>query len=347
VSVASGGGDRLKSAARSADTQKRSPVSGAFKIVSLAHRPLPIAFAWIAVLILAGVPRSSTTAQAQRDGAANLAVSHRGGPLHPGDVTLVVATAPQPLAELTGTVFGRRITFWEATGAPGEWQALVAVALDTKPGSYTLEVRAMRPGGQQSSATAVLTVQPKQFETRKLSVSSRFVDPPASESARIEREAKRLASLFVGSSPRLWRGSFAAPVPGRATSSFGRLSVFNGQPRGRHQGADFTAAVGTPVRAPNTGRVVLAEDLYFSGNTVVLDHGAGLFSLFAHLSRIGVEPGSTAGRSDVLGEAGATGRVTGPHLHWAVRLGEVSVDPLSLMSAAAGLSEGPELPSAR
>jgi len=138
---------------------------------------------------------------------------------------------------------------------------------------------------------------------------------------------------------RLWRGRFDAPVPGVASSSYGRLTVLNGEPSGRHQGTDFRAAVGTPVHAPNAGRVVLAKDLYFAGNTVILDHGLGVFSLVAHLSRIDVAVGDRVSRGHVLGQSGATGRVTGPHLHWAVRFGETSVDPLSLVAAVTRISD--------
>ena len=115
--------------------------------------------------------------------------------------------------------------------------------------------------------------------------------------------------------------------------------MLNGSPRGRHQGADFRAASGTPVVAPNAGRVVLAEDLYFSGNTIVLDHGLGMFSLLAHLSRIDVTAGQDVARGALLGISGATGRVTGPHLHWALRLSEFSVDPLSVVAALSDLKE--------
>ena len=101
------------------------------------------------------------------------------------------------------------------------------------------------------------------------------------------------------------------------------------------EGADFRAATGTPVKAPNAGRVVVAQNLYFAGNTVIIDHGLGVFSLLAHLSRIDVTPSATLARGDLVGESGATGRVTGPHLHWAVRFGDMTVDPLALMSALA------------
>jgi murein DD-endopeptidase MepM/ murein hydrolase activator NlpD len=258
--------------------------------------------------------------------------------LRPGDVALLTVKGDVPYERVQGTAFGKPLAFWRSD-VDGRWHALVGVSLATTPGSFTATVVATDAAGAQQRSLS-LVVGAREFETRKLTVEPKFVEPPKAEAARIEREAKLLASIFAGpSSPRLWRGAFVAPVPGRATSSFGRLSVFNGQPRGRHQGADFSAAVGTPVRAPNAGRVVLAQDLYFSGNTVVLDHGQALFSLFAHLSHIEVKPGLTVAGGGLLGAAGATGRVTGPHLHWAVRLAESSVDPMALMRAVEGLDE--------
>jgi murein DD-endopeptidase MepM/ murein hydrolase activator NlpD len=119
------------------------------------------------------------------------------------------------------------------------------------------------------------------------------------------------------------------------------LSVLNGVSRGRHQGADFRATTGTPVVAPNAGRIALVADHYFSGRTVVIDHGGGLLSLFAHFSRVAVKTGELVKAGDQLGDAGATGRVTGPHVHWAVRLRGLSVDPLSLMAALDALGEKP------
>jgi murein DD-endopeptidase MepM/ murein hydrolase activator NlpD len=178
------------------------------------------------------------------------------------------------------------------------------------------------------------------FATRRLKVDDSFANPSASVADRITQEAQVLTDLFAKTrSGRLWRGSFVLPVPGEATSSYGRITTLNGKQRGQHQGADFRAAVGTPVRAPNAGEVVLAADHYFPGNTIVLDHGDGLYSLFAHLSRVAVHVGTRVARGDILGETGATGRVTGPHLHWAVRLQGTSVDPLSLVAAVAEIDE--------
>lgn len=303
--------------------------------------------AWAALLVLVSGLVLHGQRQVPSATAPALAVTHRAGAFFPGDVVLLTISASAPMTGLGGTAFGRSFMTW-ASSTPGRWQALVGISLETKPGSYDVAVHAVRSGGEQATGVVKLAVQAKQFETRRLTVEPQFVDPPASEVARITREADRLAGIYAGSSTeRLWRGAFQPPVPGKATSSFGRLSVFNGEPRQRHQGADFTAATGTPVRAPNAGQVVLAEDLYFSGNTVILDHGAGLYSVLAHLSRITVQPGGRAARGDLLGESGATGRVTGPHLHWATRLGNVSVDPLSLTSALAGMTEGKGGPSPR
>ena len=129
------------------------------------------------------------------------------------------------------------------------------------------------------------------------------------------------------------------PVPDEANSAFGTRSILNGEPRSPHGGADFISPTGTPIKAPNAGRVVLAEDLYYTGNTVVLDHGLTLFSLFAHLSESNVKVGDTVAAGDVVGKVGATGRVTGPHLHWTVRINGARIDPLSLLAV---MSETPQ-----
>jgi len=293
-----------------------------------------------AIVLTVGIWIGAAAAPSQR-GPLTLAVSQGSSPVFPGDVVLVTVSPSDPVPSVEGTALGRTVRFW-ASETSNDWHGLVGVGLDTAAGRHEVTVRAAGPAGEKTAQTLVLRVTAKQFETRRLTVEPQFVDPPDAEGPRIAREQERLSKTFLQVTERLWRGAFAAPVPGRATSSFGRLTVLNGQPRGRHQGADFSAATGTPIQAPNAGRVALAADLYFSGNTVVLDHGGGLFSLFAHLSRIAVEEGAVSARGDRLGEVGATGRVTGPHLHWAVRLGELSVDPQSLMTAVAKLTEAPE-----
>ena len=174
------------------------------------------------------------------------------------------------------------------------------------------------------------------FPTRTLTVDDAFVNPPPEAIEQIERDTQTLNRIWAASSAtKLWDGPFLRPVPDPANSRFGSRSVLNGQPRSPHSGADFLSPEGRPVKAPNAGRVVFAGSQYFTGNTIVIDHGLGLFSLFAHLSRMDVQRrrhGRDGERS--IGEVGATGRVTGPHLHWTVRVNGARVDPLSLHRAS-------------
>lgn len=215
--------------------------------------------------------------------------------------------------------------------SPTTWHALLGLDLDVKLGAHDIVVET----GPSSAARAVyhMVIAPKAFPTRRLTVDEAYVNPPADVETRIETEAKRLTALWASSSDdRRWSTPFVRPVPDPANSAFGSRSILNGQPRSPHGGADFLSEAGTPVHAPNDGLVVLTGDLYYTGNTVVIDHGQGLLSLFAHLSRIDVQEGATVHAGDVLGLVGATGRVTGPHLHWTVRLGGARVDPLSLLA---------------
>jgi murein DD-endopeptidase MepM/ murein hydrolase activator NlpD len=212
------------------------------------------------------------------------------------------------------------------------WQAIVGIDLDAKPGRYVVSV-----DGPKLHATHELVVQPKTFRTRRLTVNPDFVTPPPGTADRIERDNRLLSHAWQSSAAeRLWHDPFERPVKEEANSAFGTRSIFNGQPRNAHGGADFLSPAGTPIRSPNAGHVLIAEDLYFSGNTVVIDHGLGLFSMLAHLSAFDVHEGDEVARGQVLGRVGATGRVTGPHLHWAVRANGARVDPLSLLAVLGG-----------
>jgi len=260
-------------------------------------------------------------------------------PLKPGGVGLIAVSSTQDLTALSGEIAGRPVRFWPGATARA-WNGLAGINLDAAPGSATLTIQGTTASGAHATARVPLVVERYRYETRRLTVDPKMVNPPESEAARIKEDTRLMAEAFATLTPeRLWRGPFDAPVPGEANSAFGRLTITNGKPAGRHQGADFRAATGTPVHAPNAGRVVLARNLYFAGNTVIIDHGLGVFSLLAHLSRIDVESGAVVARSEVVGQSGATGRVTGPHLHWAVRFGEMTVDPLALVSAVANLRD--------
>jgi len=263
-------------------------------------------------------------------GPAALAVSVRARAIRPGELVVLTIAAPEAATAVRVSAFGRSIDAWRVDART--WEALVGVDLDQAPGSYQAAVEAATPDGPARGGSA-LRVQPRHFPTRRLSVDDAFVNPPAAVTARIEEEARALRAIYAApTSAPLWHDPFVRPVPGPANSRFGTRSVFNGVPRNPHAGGDFLSPAGTPVLAPNAGHVVLARDLYFTGNTVVLDHGGGVLSMLAHLSKIDVTEGADVGRGQEVGLVGATGRVTGPHLHWAVRVNNARVDPLSLLA---------------
>jgi murein DD-endopeptidase MepM/ murein hydrolase activator NlpD len=149
---------------------------------------------------------------------------------------------------------------------------------------------------------------------------------------RIKREGEEVRAVYAASRPqRLWDEPFQRPLNGLVTSPYGTQRLLNGKVKSYHSGVDFRAATGTPVYAANTGIVGLAKNLFYSGNIVILDHGSGLFTTYAHLSRIDVAPGRLVEKGQVIGLAGATGRVNGPHLHWGVKVNGVNANPLHML----------------
>jgi len=247
-----------------------------------------------------------------------------------GEVVVFTATASQPVDAMRARAFDRDLPTFRLDAT--RWQALLGIDIDTKPGSYMVSFEATS-AGQSITAATELSVMPGQFGKRVLRVDDAFVNPPQPAIARIMREAAELEQLWTHSEPqRLWSDGFLRPVPGRANGAFGSRSIFNGVARQPHGGADFLSPAGTPIHAPNSGRVVLARDLYFTGNTVVIDHGLGVFSLLAHLSVVDVHQGEVVTRGQTVGQVGATVRVTGPHLHWAVRMNGARVDPLAVLA---------------
>jgi len=259
-------------------------------------------------------------------------ISARSRTLRPGELVVLSIALPAPAGHVRVRAFGRDV----AAYAEGdrEWRALVGIDLDVKPGTYSVTADADgRADSGPIHAACDLVVTPHAFRTRRLTVNEAFVTPPASERDRIERDAKLLDGVWKSpAGERLWHEPFVRPVAQEANSAFGTRSVFNGKRRNAHGGADFLSPAGTPIRAPNAGRIVVARGLYFSGNTVVIDHGLGLFSTLAHLSEIDVHEGDRVPAGQIIGRVGATGRVTGPHLHWAVRASGARVDPLSLLA---------------
>ncbi|MBM3790544.1 MAG: M23 family metallopeptidase [Acidobacteria bacterium] len=285
-----------------------------------------------ACLIIGTLAGGSLSGHIARGGNPAITVTHQARSLQPGEVVVIRVTSPSPLSGVEGAGLERTILFFPDASAK-LWTGLLGIDLETRPGGHTVRLRAVQESGQPAALEHTLRVVDKTFPTRRLTVDEKFVTPPPEVLERIQRESRRLQAVFeaVGRE-RLWRGPFVAPVPGPPISEFGKRNILNGRPRSPHSGTDFKAAAGTPILAPNAGNVVLAEDLYYSGNTVIIDHGLGLFSYFAHLSSYSVAAGDKVKSGEHIGKVGATGRVTGPHLHWSVRLVGARVDPLSLMS---------------
>jgi murein DD-endopeptidase MepM/ murein hydrolase activator NlpD len=287
-----------------------------------------------AALLAAMAGAAASAGQTARAARGPLEITHSARALVPGEAVLLTFRAAGPVTAVRGTAFGQPLSAYAGTSA-GTWHALAAIDLSVRPGRATVDVEARLADGSTLAASLPLKVGAKTFATRRLNVAPEFVTPPPAEQARIERERLLLNRILSAVSPRhLWGDGFGRPADGEVISAFGVRSVFNNEARAPHRGIDFRGATGAPVRAPARGVVVLAEPLYFSGSTVVLDHGLGVFSMLAHLSRIDVKPGTVVVLGDVVGAIGATGRVTGPHLHWTLRVGAVAVDPLSVLAVA-------------
>jgi murein DD-endopeptidase MepM/ murein hydrolase activator NlpD len=175
-------------------------------------------------------------------------------------------------------------------------------------------------------------IDPRTFEKEELTLPDSMVHLRADDGKRVERENGTIGALWPRNSPeRMWDGPFAAPVQGRPGSPFGLRRWINGERRSFHTGRDIQAPRGTPVLASNHGRVCLQGDFFFGGKSVFVDHGQGLYTMYFHLSEILVKPGEEVRRGQILGRVGSTGRATGPHLHWGVRMGGARVDPDALV----------------
>ena len=209
---------------------------------------------------------------------------------------------------------------------PSGWVALIGIPLDTSPGPQSGK---FLPAGQPEPQPLDFVVKSKQYAEQRLQVKNkRHVNPEKDDMERIDRERKRIdAALGTYTAGRLPELTMRPPVAGVRSSSFGLRRFFNGEARNPHSGMDIAAATGTPVLAPSPGRVLDAGDFFFNGNTVFLDHGEGVVTLYCHLSRIDVKPGQEVEAGDMLGKVGATGRVTGAHLHWGIAVNRAMVDP--------------------
>lgn len=242
-------------------------------------------------------------------------------------LTFPVKAGEQINAPVVGRFQGREIPTFSTPA--GVW-ALLGVDMDDPPGTtdFVLEIA----GAHQSRILdrAPITVASGGFGIQELSLPDAQVDLDAATLKRVEEEQRAVLAIMQPLTPRLWDGSFIVPIEGTPRGTFGQRRVINGQPRSPHTGEDITAPLGTPVLATNRGIVRMVADQFFSGKSVIIDHGLGVYSMYFHLSTITVQPGDPVDKAQVIGTVGATGRASGPHLHWGVRLDGARVNPLSL-----------------
>jgi hypothetical protein len=257
----------------------------------------------------------------------------------PGDAVLVRARAAPGAPPPSGALAGRPLTFWRHGR---EAWAIGALPLETPLGAVAVEVTS--PDGAVRR-TSLEVVEPG-FPSRRLTVAPRFVEPPPSVRARLEADRRAFDAAWARPfSPPLFAKPFRWPRRAKTRGQFGDRRVFNDKKESVHYGLDLAGRRGAPVRAANDGEVVLARDAYLSGKSVVLWHGADVFTIYFHLDRIHVRPGARVKRGQLVGRVGSTGRSTGPHLHWSARVAGLYVDPVSLLGIDFAAGTAPRRPA--
>jgi murein DD-endopeptidase MepM/ murein hydrolase activator NlpD len=254
-----------------------------------------------------------------------------------GEVCLLKAWGPVSLESVYGEFQGKRYPL--GSGDKDQtYEGLLGVDLNTKPEKYGIRFVATDGSGKADSQTSSIKVTKADFAVQKITLPRSMVELDPKTLERVNRESKRLKELFQKfGNERVWRGAFIRPVEGELSGGFGTRRIINGQPKSSHTGVDLRAEEGTPVVASNSGRVALVDELFFSGKSVILDHGWGLYSMYFHLSEARVREGDQIPKGAELGRVGSTGRSTGPHLHWGIILNGARVDPFSLLRSTASL----------
>jgi murein DD-endopeptidase MepM/ murein hydrolase activator NlpD len=278
---------------------------------------------WLLVFLLIAIPCSGEEA---------ITVSWSPQEVRQGDILFVTVTPAGKIATVEGDLDGTTIYFYEQGG--GVLAGIVGVDLASLPGEHRLRVLIKAPEGRSFEQAFQVLVHAGEFEVQRLSVSGEMVDFTEEIYQRYLAERKEIKRVFNQvRMQRLWHHPFIRPVEGEITSAFGLRRILNDQERSPHNGVDIRAPEGTEVCACNDGIVVFAQELYLEGKTIIMDHGFGLYSIYMHLSEMRVKEGEAVGIGDCIGLVGATGRVTGPHLHWGVKLLGARVNPYSLLMA--------------
>ncbi|UCC38468.1 MAG: M23 family metallopeptidase [Candidatus Aminicenantes bacterium] len=250
----------------------------------------------------------------------------------PGEAIIVTIEEGTNIVDAQVRFLGRRYDMGKDE-ASSKLYTFVGLDLNIKSGSYLMEIVLTNILGQRERLHKDISVLARKFRVKKLWVREEFVTPPRKALNRIRRDAEIIRIIYGMITPRwLGEGSFILPCSGEVHPNFGERRIFNNKPRSPHSGVDISAPLGTLVMASNSGKVVFAGDLYYAGKTVIIEHGLGVFTFYCHFSKIKANRGDFVKKGDIIGEVGATGRVTGAHLHWSIKIFESRVDPFSLLS---------------
>ncbi|VAX32198.1 Phage endopeptidase [hydrothermal vent metagenome] len=246
-----------------------------------------------------------------------------------GGIARMILKPGGPISSISGRFKDKKVPYFE-TGK-GVYVALVGIDMDQSLGTLPF-VSTWQSAGKTFTQKNIIEVQAAEFGLQELTLPKKKVDLDPPTLKRVRGEKSLMKTAFAESHPeRLWKGTFIAPVEGRRQGTFGRRRLINGKPRRSHTGEDISAPTGTPIRAPNAGKVVLVGHFFFNGRSVVIDHGLGLMSMYFHLSAVDVKQGVLVEIGEQIGLVGKSGRVTGPHLHWGMRLNDAKVDPYAFV----------------
>ena len=294
----------------------------------------------IGIIVSAGM-FSPTTESAQHQIGQSPAVHLSAATVTNGDVLLLeidTEILKPSITDMHINFKGRTYDIFDhPTKEEGIYCALIGMPYRTKPGLSVVKLQ-WSEKGENYTEQIPLKVIAGTYKTDVLKVDSRRVNPNQKDRERAQRERQELNHIYAsGSKARLWGGLFQLPVEKEITSPFGNKRVFNGQLKSYHNGVDFRAAEGTPAFAANSGLVRMAKNLFYSGNVAVIDHGTGIFTIYAHLDKLKVAAGQQIEKGQLIGLTGATGRVSGPHLHWGVKVTGTAVNPMQFIDVVSTL----------
>jgi murein DD-endopeptidase MepM/ murein hydrolase activator NlpD len=295
---------------------------------ALWARPVAVMLTLLALSFVVSASLPSGPPQAQAAGPV-IRLVYRA--LQPGEPIVVFLETDGTAKSASVTFLGKTAILRPAPGG-GSVFAFLGIDLQTKPGSHVMTIKVDKTGGEVETIRKEILVSAKEFPFTKLELKKEYVTPPASALERIKREAELIALATSVVTPEwLGEGSFILPHTAPSWSNFGQRRLNNNVLESVHAGLDIRAPFGEKICAANAGKVVLASDLYLGGKTVIIDHGLGVFSSYGHMSELLVKRGDAVKKGAAIGLCGSTGRSTGPHLHWSVKILDTRVDPEAML----------------